>query len=364
MPVPSPFQYPLPAGPANQAKANWDMVRADVMDLIHPDMAVAGFPGDVDAGGEPYYGAMFVQLAYLCAATFRRTDYLGGCNGARIRYYTGWPINAGLDNVLSLLTNLQQSKYKDTVSLSDLIVFAGNVALEDAAGQTGWLPFCPGRVDVASNDGGWDNLQAYTQPISYNTTDSDRPFGSVRRAMDLMNLTVTEYVALMGRPRSAQLMGLQKFTAKTWSVNPAHFSNEYYNTLLNMPWTSSPLSNGLLEYQYNNKLFMTPSDLNLIGDHQEDYFLIAQNFAYDLAGYQTAFASAWTKLMNADRFDTLCSAPAAASSTAAAKTPVTSQVWFVAVVSAVGTAIAAGALFFCIRRQGAKSSDDSVYTKM
>jgi catalase (peroxidase I) len=299
LPPPQPFQYPLPAGPANQAQANWDLVRTDVLNLIHPTQANANVPADLDAAGKPYYGAMFVQLAYLCAATYRRSDYLGGCNGARIRYYTGWPVHAGVDKVLSLLTNLQQSKYQDTVSLSDLIVFAGNVALEDAAGQTGWLPFCPGRVDVASNDGGWDNLR-FSSSSNYSSTDAE-----IRIRLSLLGLSQREFVALAGRPRSAQLMGANQFTAASWTLNPSQLSNAYFNTLLNNDWSESTSSNGVVEFHDNvtpdDKLRMTPSDLAL--KYAPDFLAIAQEFAADSQAFQAAFASAWTKLMNADRFD-------------------------------------------------------------
>ena len=60
---------------------------------------------DVIDGHKPYYGALFVNLAYRCAATYRATDYRGGCNGARIRFspQKDWPVNAGMDKVRLLV---------------------------------------------------------------------------------------------------------------------------------------------------------------------------------------------------------------------------------------------------------------------
>ena len=78
--------------------AHTRQVRARLVAALRPTSAPAGWM-DVDAAGKPYAGAAFVELAYQCAATFRRSDYLGGCNGARVRLSTqaNWTISAGLD---------------------------------------------------------------------------------------------------------------------------------------------------------------------------------------------------------------------------------------------------------------------------
>jgi len=83
--------------------------------------------------GTPYYGAMFVELAYLSASTFRITDYLGGANGARIRFapQKNWPIALGMDSVLNILQPVKRA-FGESLSWADLIVFAAQVALEDA----------------------------------------------------------------------------------------------------------------------------------------------------------------------------------------------------------------------------------------
>eukprot|EP00965_Chrysotila_dentata_P138472 4580380-Pleurochrysis_carterae.AAC.1 len=83
-----------------------------------------------------YYGALFVRLAWQSASTFRVTDYLGGANGARIRFspQADWPENAGLDQAIALLKPVKD-KYGDKLSWADLIVLAGTTALKSAGAK-------------------------------------------------------------------------------------------------------------------------------------------------------------------------------------------------------------------------------------
>lgn len=104
------FQNPLPAKPSNLA--DFAMVSTTLADLIGKNR-------------ENYTG-LFVQLAWQCASTFRQTDYLGGCNGARIRFQPqiSWTNNVNLNNALEYLQPVKD-KYGDGLSWADLIVLAG-----------------------------------------------------------------------------------------------------------------------------------------------------------------------------------------------------------------------------------------------
>ena len=100
------------------------------------------------------------RLAWQCISTYRDTDYLGGCNGARIRFSPGkdWEVNKNLDRALDLLKPVK-SRHGDSLSWADLIVLAGNTALELSSTKTDLsLPFCPGRTDDTRGTG-WEDLQ-------------------------------------------------------------------------------------------------------------------------------------------------------------------------------------------------------------
>lgn len=126
-------------------------MRADVVKALAAAPA-NGLPTDTVAG-KPWLGALLSTLAYQCASTFRATDYQGGCNGARIRFspIKDWSVNKGLDKVIAALAPIKE-KYP-TLSWADLIVLAGTVANEQAAGAPGSYKFCPGRADAKDAKG-------------------------------------------------------------------------------------------------------------------------------------------------------------------------------------------------------------------
>jgi catalase-peroxidase len=205
----------------------------------------------------------FTRLAYQCASTFRATDYSGGCNGARIRFPPGsdWPINAGLNDTIALLTPIKE-KFGTGLSYSDLIVLAGNLAAERAGSPT--LKFCPGRTD--------DNTGTAWERISYGNT---HPPATVEEMLELVHRrgqTYSDFVALTFlRFRTAESLRA--------ALDGANDRTSTCNT------TGDDLT--ILALQY----------------HPEVRYW-ADNFASSpTKEYATAFAQSWTRLMNADRFD-------------------------------------------------------------
>jgi len=269
VPPPQPFQNPLPGVVA--PLADMAVVEAALWDLI--------ISNDDDDDDDEGYRGEYIRLAWQCASTFRVTDYLGGCNGARIRLSPGrdWVPNANLDRVLASLEPIKE-RYGDGLSWADLIVMAGNVEFmqrmavphTDDGATFNSLPFCPGRTDATEDeDHGWDNLafgnDAYPTSIELMLELNTR-----------RGLTVREFVAL------------------SW---PTH----YAQSLLDRP----PLST-----RYLHDILMDRSGDDCGGiltcglqNHPEvrvwvEYYVTAGDrvFVQDVA-------AVWTKMMNIDRFD-------------------------------------------------------------
>lgn len=299
VPPAQPFQDPLP--PTPKKLADFEQVRKDILKLLYAKNMGHILEPDVLPDGRPYYGALLVNLAYQCASTFRATDYRGGCNGARIRFspQKDWPVNIAMNQVIQLLDTIK-SKFpasKGALSWSDLIVFAGTTAIIEAGGKM--MPFCPGRTDA--KDGGSNNPFRNWYPD---------PFTAARDNMKVMGLTAREMVALQARPRSPTQQ-LRLGYSGSWTDNPSKISNAYYKTLINNEfsgWQSAVnRTNTSVSWKYsteghtkNQTVFMTSPDLAI--KYNTTWLADVQDFASDNNYFLTTFASAWNKLMVADRF--------------------------------------------------------------
>lgn len=148
------WQFPLPHPPKRTADI------AKVKKAIKAIMTTprgASIGGADLANGKNSHRSLFIYLAWQCASTYRYTDHLGGCNGARLRFSPGlnFPMNIMVDQALAILEPIKV-RFATTLSWADLIVLAGNTAIEESGGVN--MPFCPGRSD-ALDGSGWKHIQ-------------------------------------------------------------------------------------------------------------------------------------------------------------------------------------------------------------
>lgn len=245
--------------------------------------------------GEPYYGALFVRLAWQCSGTYRTTDYLGGCNGARIRFSPekDWPVNVDLDKALLLLKPIKD-RFGSRLSWADLIVLAGTVAIEEAGGRP--MQFCGGRTDAEEGSG-----SEYLKPnnISGNFTS----VVELKESMKIMGLSNREMTVLIGGGHS---LGKKHYTRSgfngPWTPDPTRLSNDYFQTLLSEEWEEFTVpQTGKKQFKAKGKdLFMLKADLMFKID--AEFLAITHEYASDNNLFLDDFAKAWTRMANADRF--------------------------------------------------------------
>ena len=306
VPPPQEWQFPLPAPVAPSKRADVNQVRErlqaalDTCSVAAPGMCAGA---DTAPGRATYFGAQFVRLAYQCASTFRRTDYQGGCNGARLRFspQKDWPVNKGLDDVLAALKPIKD-EFAAGLSWADLIVLAGNVALEDAGAKP--MAFCAGRTDASDGSG-----SMHLNPALVTGRAEESTIADVREQTDLLGLSTRQMAALYGRLRSPSFQTRTGFANATYTCNPARLSNDYFNTLLDDAWVAYGNTTAeATQLQYRGKAgaanadrFMLASDLAV--KYDPVFATAAQELAADNDLFLDEFKSAWTTLMNADRFD-------------------------------------------------------------
>ena len=266
-----------------------------------------------------------VRAAWASASSFRGTDMRGGANGARLRLapQKDWAVNdpKELAKVLKALERVQKDFNRSAaggkkVSMADLIVLAGDAAIEQAAKSGGvelQLPFTPGRTDASAKQ---TDVASFTalEPAAdgfRNWFGKDAAMSPAEMLVDkanLLTLTVPEMTALVGgmRALNANAGGAAHgvLTSK-----PGTLSNDFFVNLLDMStaWSKSASEEGVYEGKDRKtgaaKWTATPVDL-AFGSNSE---LRAVAEVYASAGGQERFvkefAQAWTKVMNLDRFD-------------------------------------------------------------
>ncbi|WP_438273752.1 catalase/peroxidase HPI [Nitrobacter sp.] len=267
-----------------------------------------------------------VSTAWASASTFRGSDKRGGANGARIRLapQKDWEVNQP-DQLRTVLTRLEaiQKEFNGSagsgkkISLADLIVLGGSAAVEKAARDAGLdvkVPFMPGRMDASQEQTDVESfapLEPRSDAFRNYTNKKKEQFMAPEEAMvdraQLLKLTGPELTALIGGLR---VLGANAGDSKhgVFTKQPGTLTNDFFVNLLDMrtQWLP-PGSDGIYEGRdrKTNALKWTATRVDLIfGSHSQ---LRAFAEVYGCADAREKFArdfvAAWTKVMNADRFD-------------------------------------------------------------
>jgi catalase-peroxidase len=269
--------------------------------------------------------SQLVSAAWASASTFRGSDKRGGANGARIRLapQKDWEINqpAQLAEVLPTLEAIQRDfNASETggkkVSLADLIVLGGCVAIEKAAKDAGHdvkVPFTPGRVDASQEQtdvdsfapleptaDGFRNYLRGTQRVSPEELLVDRA--------QLLTLTAPEMTVLVGGLR---VLGAnaRKSPHGVFTKRPETLTNDFFVNLLDMgtQWQPADGSEGVYEGRdrKTNELKWTGTRVDLIFGSHSQMRALAEVYACvdSKEKFVEDFVAAWTKVMDLDRFD-------------------------------------------------------------
>jgi len=268
--------------------------------------------------------AQLVSTAWASASTFRGSDKRGGANGARIRLapQKDWAANqpAQLARVLAKLEAIQQAFNAaqtggKTISLADLIVLAGNAAVEAAAkkaGQTVAVPFAAGRMDASQAQTDVESF-GVLEPVSDGFRNYAHPGleGVVAELLldkaQLLCLSAPEMTVLVGGLRALNA-NVGQTAHGVFTARPETLSNDFFVNLLDMrtQWRKSN-TEGVLEGsdRSTGTLKWTGTVVDLVFGSNSQLRALAEAYATSDAQdkFVRDFVAAWTKVMNLDRFD-------------------------------------------------------------
>ncbi len=287
------WQDPVPAG-----KTDYDV------DAVKARIAASGLSN-----------SEMITTAWDSARTFRGSDKRGGANGSRIRFdfQKDWEGNEPkrLEKVLAVLEPIAA---ETGVSVADVIVLAGNVGLEASIKATGFdvkVPFAPGRGDATLEQTDVKSFEVL-EPLHdgfRNWLKKDYVVAAEEMLLDraqLMGLSAHEMTALIGGMRVLDTnYGGTKHGVLT--DREGQLTTDFFVNLVDMNYTWIPAADGLYEIRdrQTDTVKWTATRVDLVFGSNSILRAYAEVYAQDdnQEKFVRDFVAAWTKVMNADRFD-------------------------------------------------------------
>ena len=304
------WQDPVPA-------VNHPLLNARQVRSLKADIAKSGLSNED-----------LVFVAWSSASTFRGSDNRGGANGARIQLepMRSWECNNPdrLGRVLAGLTEIQDSfnasNAPTQISLADLIVLAGNHAVEQAAAKAGVtvdVPFTPGRTD-ATQENTDVNSFAVLEPMAdgfRNYQTKEYTLTTEELLVDkaqLLTLTAPEMTVLVGGMRALNA-NVDGNAHGVFTNRPGTLSNDFFVNLLDISTKWEPTDETELTFVGRDRATgeerWTATRADLIFGSNSELRALAEVYGSSDADakFVNDFVAAWTKVMNLDRFDLLAS---------------------------------------------------------
>ena len=304
------WQDPVPA-------VNHPLVNARQVKALKADIAKSGLSNED-----------LVFVAWSSASTFRGSDNRGGANGARIQLepMRSWECNNPdhLGRVLAGLKEIQDSfnasNAPTQISLADLIVLAGNHAVEQAAAKAGVtvdVPFTPGRTDATPENTDVNSF-AVLEPMAdgfRNYQTKEYTLTTEELLVDkaqLLTLTAPEMTVLVGGMRALNA-NVDGNAHGVFTDRPGTLSNDFFVNLLDISTKWEPTDETELTFVGRDRTTgeerWTATRADLIFGSNSELRALAEVYGSSDADakFVNDFVAAWTKVMNLDRFDLLAS---------------------------------------------------------
>ena len=248
-----------------------------------------------------------VETAWASASTFRGSDMRGGANGARIRLapQKDWEANKPeqLARVLEVLGNIAE---ESGASVADVIVLAGNVAIEQASGAS--VPFTPGRGDALLEQTDVESF-AVLEPVAdgfrnYQKAEfSVSPEEMMLDRAQLLGLTATEMTVLVGGMRA---LGISADGHGVFSETPGTLTNDFFINLLDMGVEWSPTGSNCYQAvdRTSGEIVRTATRVDLVFGSNSQLRAIAEVYGCEDSKekFVSDFVAAWCKVMDSDLF--------------------------------------------------------------